>query len=105
MARSRRNERSAGVEGEAQAAPAAVTFESALEALEGVVTRLESGDLPLEQALEAFEEGVALSRRCASTLAAAERRIEILMAERADGGAARLERFDTGTDADPDDEA
>lgn len=104
MARSRRSEGSAGQSGESQAAPAAVSFESALEALEGVVARLESGDLPLEQALEAFEEGVALSRRCAATLAAAERRIEILMAERADGAGARVERFAAGTDADPDDD-
>lgn len=60
----------------------APSFEAALEALEGVVARLESGELPLEQALEAFEHGVRLSRQCTATLDAAERRIEILMAER-----------------------
>ena len=64
------------------AAPAAQpepSFESALERLEAIVDRLESGDLPLEQALAAFEEGVSLSRRCAGELEAAERRIEILV--------------------------
>lgn len=75
-----------------EAAPArAASFEDALAALEVVVHRLESGDMPLEQALEAFEQGVKLSRQCAATLDAAERRIEILVAER--GGAVRLEPF------------
>ena len=62
------------------AAPArAPSFESALERLEAIVERLESGELPLEQALAAFEEGVALSRRCTAELEAAERRIEQLV--------------------------
>ncbi len=64
------------------AAPAAQpepSFEGALERLEAIVDRLESGELPLEQALAAFEEGVALSRRCAGELEAAERRIELLV--------------------------
>jgi exodeoxyribonuclease VII small subunit len=55
------------------------SFESALARLEAIVERLESGDLPLEEALAAFEEGVALSRRCTAELEAAERRIEILV--------------------------
>jgi exodeoxyribonuclease VII small subunit len=55
------------------------SFESALERLEAIVDRLESGELPLEQALAAFEEGVTLSRRCAAELEAAERRIELLV--------------------------
>ena len=64
------------------AAPAAQpepSFESALERLEAIVDRLEAGELPLEQALAAFEEGVSLSRRCAGELEAAERRIELLV--------------------------
>jgi len=64
------------------AAPAAKpepSFESALERLEAIVDRLESGELPLEQALAAFEEGVTLSRRCTGELEAAERRIELLV--------------------------
>ena len=46
-----------------------------------MVERLESGDLPLEEALAAFEEGVRLSRRCSEQLEAAERRIEVLVKE------------------------
>jgi exodeoxyribonuclease VII small subunit len=56
-----------------------LSFEVALERLEGIVDRLEEGDLELEAALAAFEEGVALSRRCAEQLGDAERRIEMLM--------------------------
>jgi exodeoxyribonuclease VII small subunit len=71
----------------APAAPAEPSFEGALERLEAIVDRLESGELPLEQALAAFEEGVALSRRCAAELEAAERRIELLVGVGADGPA------------------
>ncbi|MFO0691658.1 MAG: exodeoxyribonuclease VII small subunit, partial [Myxococcota bacterium] len=86
----------AGGAGEAGAAePVAPSFEGALAELEAVVGRLESGDLPLEQALEAFESGIKLSRQCAATLDAAERRIEILMAGRGAGGA-RVEPFAAG---------
>lgn len=59
----------------------ALSFEQALEKLEGIVDRLERGDLPLEEALEAFEQGVALTRRCAGQLDDAERRIEVLVQE------------------------
>lgn len=55
------------------------SFEESLEALENIVTKLEEGDLPLEKSLELFEEGVKLSRRCQEKLAAAERRIEMLV--------------------------
>jgi len=55
------------------------SFEEALERLETLVDRLEQGDLPLEDALAAFEEGVALTRRCAGELDTAERRIEELV--------------------------
>jgi exodeoxyribonuclease VII small subunit len=96
MARSRRSSGEAGGAGEARTAePASPSFETALAELEAVVGRLESGDLPLEQALEAFESGVKLSRQCAATLDAAERRIEILMAERG-GAGARVEPFGAG---------
>ncbi len=56
-------------------------FEGALERLEDLVERLEGGDLPLDEALEAFEQGVALTRQCAERLADAERRVELLSRE------------------------
>ena len=59
-----------------------LSFEGALEQLESTVGRLEEGEMPLEEALELFEKGVALSRQCTTTLEAAEKRIEILVADR-----------------------
>jgi exodeoxyribonuclease VII small subunit len=55
------------------------TFEEALSQLETLVARLEGGDLPLEEALRAFEEGVRLTRLCAERLEDAERRVHLLM--------------------------
>jgi exodeoxyribonuclease VII small subunit len=60
---------------------AELPFEAALEKLEQVVDRLEQGDLELEESLVAFEDGVRLTRRCASQLEDAEQRIEVLMRE------------------------
>lgn len=62
----------------------ALSFEGALEQLESTVGRLEEGEMPLEESLELFEKGVALSRRCTETLEAAEKRIEVLVADRDD---------------------
>ena len=55
------------------------SFEESLDALEQIVKQLEDGDLPLEQSLKLFEDGVKLSRECRERLTQAERRIEILM--------------------------
>ena len=79
-----------------------LTFEGAMEKLEGLVDRLETGELPLEEALAAFEEGVALSRRCAGDLDAAERRIEVLVEQ---GGALATEPFDGPLEGDAEDES
>jgi len=57
------------------------TFEEALQSLEAIVDRLEEGNLELEDALSAFEDGVKLTRRCAGQLEDAERRIEELVQE------------------------
>lgn len=55
------------------------TFEASLANLEKIVRRLEDGDLPLEESLKLFEDGVRLSRECQERLNQAERRIEILL--------------------------
>jgi exodeoxyribonuclease VII small subunit len=57
-------------------------FEESMSALEKIVAQLESGDLPLQKALELFEEGVRLARRCQSQLEVAERKVELLLRER-----------------------
>ena len=81
----------AGPDGESDASQEEGSFESSLEKLESIVDRLEAGDLPLETALAVFEEGVALTRRCAEQLGAAERRIELLVREGANWGARPFE--------------
>ena len=48
------------------------TFEDALRRLEEIVQRLEQGDVPLEQAMQLYEEGIGLSRICAGKLKTAE---------------------------------
>jgi exodeoxyribonuclease VII small subunit len=58
--------------------PTIKDFEAAIAELEGIVKKLEEGDLPLEQSLQLFERGVQLSRFCHARLEEAERRIEIL---------------------------
>jgi exodeoxyribonuclease VII small subunit len=58
---------------------AAPNFERGLAELEAVVKELESGDLPLEKALELFEKGVALSAACRQQLVEAETRVEALV--------------------------
>jgi len=55
------------------------TFEEALQNLEKTVLQLESGDLPLEKALETFEKGVKMSRLCTQKLEEAEKKVELLL--------------------------
>jgi exodeoxyribonuclease VII small subunit len=55
-----------------------IKFEEALTRLEEIVEKLEDGDLPLDESLSAFEEGIRLSRICAKLLNEAERKVEIL---------------------------
>lgn len=57
-------------------------FETALARLEEIVQALEKGDLPLEQSLKLFEEGVRLARYCTRRLDEAERKVEILLKDR-----------------------
>jgi len=53
-------------------------FEQALDGLTGLVEKLESGELPLEESVAAFEQGIKLSRRCETLLDQAEQRLQIL---------------------------
>jgi exodeoxyribonuclease VII small subunit len=55
------------------------TFEQALQQLEQIVQKLEKGELPLEESLRHYEEGIRLSRLCHAKLEEAEGRIEILL--------------------------
>ena len=53
-------------------------FEASLEQLQGIVKKLESGELTLDQSLKSFEDGVRLTRACQEFLSAADQRIQIL---------------------------
>jgi exodeoxyribonuclease VII small subunit len=55
------------------------SFEQSLKQLEQIVHELESGELPLEQAIRKFEEGIELSKFCAQKLEETERKITLLM--------------------------
>ncbi|MGE5807905.1 MAG: exodeoxyribonuclease VII small subunit [Nitrospirota bacterium] len=57
-------------------------FEAALARLEEIVSELEKGDVPLDQSLKLFEEGIKLSRICNKRLEEAERKVEILLKDK-----------------------
>ncbi|HEU4635577.1 MAG TPA: exodeoxyribonuclease VII small subunit [Edaphobacter sp.] len=73
-------------------------FERKLTDLEAVVARLEEGDLPLDESVRLFEEGMKLSESCRQELEAAEGRIQILM--RQSDGKLQPREFEIETDLD-----
>ena len=79
---------------EKNSAETAIDFESALEELENLVSKMETGELSLDESLKAFERGIELTRTCQSTLEAAELRIQMLTPDN------ELEAIDTLSDED-----
>ncbi len=77
--------------GSSEKDPKPPDFEAAMRDLETLVERLERGDLPLEESLQAFERGVMLTRTCQSALKEAEQKVEILLKK---AGGPQLEDFD-----------
>ena len=67
------------------------TFEESLKKLESIVDQLEKGDLPLEDSLKLFEEGVGLSALCKQELDAAEGKVQMLIKQR--DGSIKTEPF------------
>lgn len=74
---------------------AGMSFEQALKALEDVVRRLESGDVPLEESIGLYERGEVLRRHCQARLDAAQARIDKIVAG-PDGTASAAVPFDAG---------
>lgn len=72
-----------------------LSFEEALKELEKIVARLESGDTPLQQAIELYERGNQLRQRCADRLDAAQARIEAIRLD-SDGKPAGVRPFTAG---------
>ncbi|MDL1967015.1 MAG: exodeoxyribonuclease VII small subunit [Deltaproteobacteria bacterium] len=58
---------------------AKTNFEQSMKKLEKIVQELESGDLPLEEAMQKFEEGIKLSRICSKKLDETEKKITLLL--------------------------
>ncbi|GJL51048.1 exodeoxyribonuclease VII small subunit [Candidatus Nitrospira salsa] len=73
---------------------AAQKFEQALARLETIVTELERGELPLDESLKIFEEGIKLSKTCMKVLDDAERKVEILVQDK--DGKKRIQAFSEG---------
>lgn len=69
-----------------------LSFEAALKQLEEIVTKLERGDVPLEESIAIYERGEALKKRCESLLAEAEERVERIRSS--EGRAVGAEPFD-----------
>ena len=67
------------------------SFEESLKKLEGIVDRLEKGDLSLEESLKLFEEGIGLSSACKQELEAAEGKVQMLIKQR--DGSLKAEPF------------
>ncbi|MFV0558474.1 MAG: exodeoxyribonuclease VII small subunit [Enterococcus sp.] len=57
------------------------TFEESLQELEQIVSKLEQGDVPLEEALSSFQRGMVLSKQCQETLTKAEESLTKMMSE------------------------
>lgn len=55
-------------------------FEESLASLESLVDAMEAGDLSLEEALKAFEQGIKLTRECQQALEQAEQKVQVLLA-------------------------
>jgi exodeoxyribonuclease VII small subunit len=66
-------------------------FEEQLKGLEGIVEKLEKGELPLEESIKLFEQGVKLSAACKTELEAAECKVEVLLKQK--GGGVKAEPF------------
>jgi exodeoxyribonuclease VII small subunit len=62
----------------AKKTPAPANFESAMKRLEEIVEQMEEGDLPLEELIVRYEEGMKLVKVCQDRLASAEQKIEII---------------------------
>lgn len=80
----------------AQKIPANKKFEAALEDLELVVEQLETGELSLEDSLEAFEKGVGLVKYCNQKLDEVERKVELLVKDKE--GKLQLKAFESSDD-------
>ncbi len=81
--------------------PNPVKFEAAMEALEQIVSYMENGELPLEDLIGRYEEGIALVKACHEKLAEAEQKIEVLTRPKAEKPAKSKAPADPDSDPAP----
>lgn len=67
------------------------TFEDSMTELEGIVTKLEAGDITLDDSLKLFEQGIKLAKNCQKKLDDAEKKVKILTTD--ETGNMKLEDF------------
>lgn len=79
---------------------AELDFEGAMEQLEEIVRELEHGDVPLEKAIDLYQQGMKLSQLCGSKLEQVERKIEMIALE---DGELRKKPFGAKLEGDSDD--
>jgi exodeoxyribonuclease VII small subunit len=77
-------------------------FEKSFQQLEKIVQRLESEELPLDESLQLFEEGIRLSRFCHTRLEEVEKKIELILADAK--GEPRTEEFEDPEAEDEEDD-
>ncbi|MEE2729710.1 exodeoxyribonuclease VII small subunit [Ketobacter sp.] len=78
----------------------AIDFEQSLQTLEQLVESMEGGDLTLEKSLEAFEQGIKLTKECQQALREAEQKVEILLNQNGEEQLAPFAEEQPGDDAE-----
>ena len=73
---------------------ASMSFEDALKELEGIVSRLESGDAPLEESIALYERGAALKAHCEKKLTDAREKVEKIMLSESGEASAKPANFE-----------
>jgi exodeoxyribonuclease VII small subunit len=84
----------------AKAAGTDVNFETAMDRLEKIVEQMESGQLPLEDLIVRYEEGMNLVKVCQERLASAEQKIEVIA--RNSAGKPVVKEFEPSSETQPD---
>ena len=72
------------------------SFEDSMKQLEKIVQQMEQGDLSLEESMQQFELGIALSKRCQTTLNEAEQKIKVLLEQHGQEGLFEFDAIDDG---------
>lgn len=75
-------------------------FETALKTLEEIVRKMEGGELPLDETLQSFEDGIMLAKFCEQKLSEAEGKVDLLLK---DGAATKLTPFSDPSDSETQD--